>query len=168
MSPIAHPAHTRNEKTTDSWITPKWIIEKLGPFDIDPCACDQMPWTTATRMITQAEDGLKAEWNGFVWMNPPYGRQLGTWLEKLSRHNNGIALVFARMDTDAFHQNVFGCASSLLFIKGRITFCTPDGEQASYNSGGPNVLIGYGDKADQRLLNAHDIGAFMKIRRINK
>ncbi len=24
---------------TDTWLTPKFIIDALGPFDLDPCAC---------------------------------------------------------------------------------------------------------------------------------
>lgn len=41
-----------------TWLTPKWIIDALGPFDMDPCVPDHMPWSTATRMVTKAEDGL--------------------------------------------------------------------------------------------------------------
>lgn len=38
------------EKT---WLTPKYIIDELGPFDLDPCAADSMPWPTAKRMVTK-------------------------------------------------------------------------------------------------------------------
>lgn len=68
MASIAPPAHTRREGvTTDSWITPKWLIDRLAPFDLDPCACDPMPWQTAERMLTEREDGLLSTWGG------PYG-----------------------------------------------------------------------------------------------
>ena len=45
------------EKT---WLTPKWIIDVLGAFDIDPCCPDgEMPWRTADRMVlSYAMDGL--------------------------------------------------------------------------------------------------------------
>lgn len=161
MSSIAPPAHTRSKATTDSWITPKWIIDRLGPFDLDPAAASPQPWPTATRMVTEEENGLLLHWFGFVWLNPPYGSQLGTWLNRLALHNNGIALTFARTDTRAFHAHVWPLASALLFIRGRITFHQPDGQSAplGHNSGGPSVLIGYGPEARSRLENCKDMGA---------
>lgn len=86
-------------------------------------------------------------------MNPPYGKALGAWLNRLAMHGNGIALVFARTDTRAFFENVWGKASLLLFVRGRLTFARPDGSEPSlgHNSGGPSVLIGYGEEAARRL-----------------
>lgn len=162
MSSIAPSAHTRRKGlTTDSWITPRWILDRVGPFELDPCACSPQPWPTADHMVTIDEDGLLCLWNGFVWCNPPYGRSLGIWLERMAIHNNGIALVFARTDTRAFHDHVWPVASSLLFLRGRVTFCLPSGESAplGHNSGGPSVLIGYGSEAKRRLTLCQDLGA---------
>lgn len=164
MASIAPPSHTRREGvTTDSWITPRWILERVGPFDLDPCACDPQPWPTAARMVTESEDGLLLLWSGFVWCNPPYGRSLGVWLERMAVHRNGIALVFARTDTRAFHDHVWPFADTLLFLRGRLTFCTPAGDPAplGHNSGGPSVLIGYGPEASRRLKQCGDIGAIV-------
>lgn len=115
-------------------------------------------------MVTEKEDGLLRPWSGFVWMNPPYGRALGIWLERLSIHNNGIALVFGRTDTAAFHQHVWPAASSILFLRGRLTFHYPDGSRPrdGANSGGPSVLIAYGPEADRRLAACRDLGALAK------
>lgn len=116
-------------------------------------------------MITEREDGLLYLWHGFVWCNPPYGRALGTWLERMSLHRNGIALVFARTDTKAFHRHVWPWANALLFMKGRVTFCLPDGSASpkGNNSGGPSVLIGFGTEAIERLENCEDLGAFVRL-----
>jgi hypothetical protein len=116
-------------------------------------------------MINEKENGLLCNWSGFVWCNPPYGKSLGVWLERMALHNNGIALVFARTDTKAFHSHVWPYASSLLFLRGRITFCTPQGKPAplGHNSGGPSVLIGYGWEAWQRLSKCRDIGALCTV-----
>jgi len=162
MPSIAPPCNTRRAGiTTDSWVTPKWIVDRLAPFDLDPCAATPQPWPTATRMIGEQENGLLCPWGGFVWCNPPYGRSLGVWLERMAVHNNGIALVFARTDTQAFFRHVWPFATSLLFIEGRITFCTPEGVPAKegHNSGGPSVLIGYGAEAHRRLSACSDLGA---------
>ena len=74
MSSIAPACHTRRRNTTtDSWITPKWIIEAFGPFDLDPCACNPQPWPCATRQYTESDNGLLLPWDGMIWMNPPCG-----------------------------------------------------------------------------------------------
>ncbi len=164
MPSIAPAPHTRREGlSTDSWITPQWLIKRLGPFDLDPCACDPQPWPTAEKMVTEVENGLLTLWSGFVWCNPPYGKALGVWLNRLALHNHGIALVFARTETRAFHEQVWPFASALLFLRGRLTFCRPNGEAApeGHNSGGPSVLIAYGPTAAARLLEASDLGAFV-------
>ena len=164
MSSIAPPSHTRRVGlTTDSWITPRWLLDRLGTFDLDPCAADPQPWPTAARMVTESENGLLLSWAGFVWCNPPYGRALGIWLERMAIHRNGIALVFARTDTRAFHAHVWPFADILLFLSGRLTFCTPRGESApmGHNSGGPSVLIGYGPEAVRRLSACRDLGALV-------
>lgn len=165
MSSIAPPSHTRRPSTSDCWITPKWLLDRLGPFDLDPCASDPQPWPTATRMLTRRDDGLLSPWDGFVWLNPPYGRQLGKWLGRLAQHpGGGIALVFARTETAAFRDHVWPAATSLLFLCGRLTFFLPNGEtsKAGHNSGGPSVLIAYGTEADARLSRICDLGALVK------
>lgn len=167
MSSIAPPAHTRSKITTDDWITPKWIIDRFGPFDLDPCASATQPWPCAKRQYTIADNRQESDWfsHEFVWCNPPYGIVAASWLQDMANHNNGIALVFARTETRMFFDHVWSKASSLLFIKGRLTFCYPDGKgsKASHNSGGPSVLIGYGLKAQDRLYKCRDVGAFVRI-----
>ena len=162
---IAPPSNTRSIYTTDSWITPKWLIDRIGPFDLDPCACDPQPWPCAKQQYTEL--GLLKPWHGFVWCNPPYGKAMKAWLNKLALHNNGIALVFARTETKAFFEHVWPFATSLLFIQGRLTFHYPDGSapRNGANSGGPSVLIGYGSEADNRLKSCRDLGAFLKLDR---
>jgi len=162
MTPIAPPPHTRSATTTDSWITPKSLIHRLGPFDLDPCACRRQPWPCAARSFTEDEDGLLQTWDGFVWCNPPYGASLDQWLNRMALHNNGIALVFARTETKAFFKNVWPHARALLFLRGRITFFTPDGVKSRNggNSGGPSVLIGYGEYAARTLWEARSLGAY--------
>lgn len=136
---------------THDWITPKFIIDDLGPFDLDPCQSATQPWPCATRGIVLPEDGLAAEWVGRVWCNPPYSTHAALWLEKMARHGSGIALVFARTDTAMFHRHVWGSARSILFLEGRLNFHFPDGRPAPYNSGGPSCLIAYSNEDDARL-----------------
>lgn len=145
--------HHSNRPLTEDWLTPPSIIAALGgsgSFDLDPCASVGQPWPTARRMITIEENGLACEWRGRIWMNPPYSaHKVGRWLGRMSAHNRGIALIFARTETSSFFRYVWSRASALLFMQGRINFHLPDGRRASKNAGAPSVLCAYGrDDAD--------------------
>jgi len=135
----------------DEWITPKFILDALGPFDLDPCCAVDQPWATAAKAFTIEDDGLSQIWLGSVWMNPPYGRATGTWLDRLSQHGDGVALIFARTETRMFVDHVWSEADGLLFLHGRLWFHHTSGERACANSGAPSVLVAYGDSAVQRL-----------------
>lgn len=163
MSSIAPPSHTRRSNTTDDWITPRWLVDRLGgpeTFHLDPCASVTQPWPTAKQQYTVNDNGLIKPWRGFVYCNPPYGRRMGEWLKMTADHGNGVALIFARTDTKAFFDGAWSRATSLLFIRGRLTFNRPDGSAPpkGHNSGGPSVLIGYGRLADSLLRDCSDIG----------
>lgn len=143
---------------TDSWITPKWIIDVLGPFDLDPCASDPQPWACAKRSLTIREDGLSRAWGGRVWLNPPYSRA-GEFLGRMRESGlSGVALLFARTETRSFVENVWGCATGIVFFHGRLHFCKPDGSRAVGNAGGPSCLVSYGIADGHRLHRAVDDG----------
>jgi hypothetical protein len=153
--------HLPNHGVTDEWLTPPGLIASLGPFDLDPCSPVVRPWPTATRHLTIEDDGLTAGWSGFVWCNPPY-RQVWKFLARLAAHpEGGIALIFARTETRGFCAEVWGKASALLFIEGRLFFHYPDGSRAAANSGAPSVLVGYGDLARDRLATSQIDGALV-------
>jgi len=129
----------------DEWLTPPEILASLGTFDLDPCASKIRPWPTATKHYTVDDDGRFLPWEGRVWLNPPYGRDTGPWLKLLAEHWNGIALMFARTETEMFVNYVWDAATALLFLYGRLHFYYPTGIRAKANSGAPSVLIAYGD-----------------------
>lgn len=140
--------------TTDSWLTPPEWIEALGPFDLDPCCPPSMPWPTAAKMLTVADDGLATPWHGRVWLNPPFGAQAVRWLRKLVQHGNGIALIPARTETAMFFQCVWEAAQAVCFVKGRPHFYHQDGKRAPFNSGAPIALVAYGAGNRDALLRA--------------
>lgn len=147
-------AHERPQRgATDIWLTPKSIIDLLGPFDLDPCAATNAPWPTARCHFTEVDDGLTQSWesHGIVWLNPPYST-VWQWLERLASHPaGGIALIFARTETAGFHSRVFATADAIAFPRGRITFCRPDGAPGPGNAGAPSCFIAYGPDAVDRL-----------------
>lgn len=148
--------HRGHRGGTDEWLTPPDILSKLGRFDLDPCSPVGRPWDTADAHLTVVNDGLSLPWLGRVWLNPPYGPEAIKWLGRLADHGNGIALVFARTETEMFHAHVWPRADAVLFIRGRLHFYTVAGERAKANAGGPSVLIAYGE-ANVESLRRSDI-----------
>lgn len=132
-----------NEGQNDEWLTPPNVLNSLGEFDLDPCAPIVRPWPMAKDHFTKEHDGLAKTWLGRVFLNPPYGKATHLWLRKMSEHGDGIALIFARTDTEWFHDWIFNHASGILFLRGRLTFRKVDGTPGPHNSGGPSCLVSY-------------------------
>jgi hypothetical protein len=137
-------AHQSARMLSDEWLTPPEILRALGPFDLDPCTPDAMPWQTAEKRYTKAQDGLQQPWHGRVWLNPPFGREAAKWLERLADHGDGIALVPARTETRMFYLHVWDRADAVCFMRGRPHFHRPCGTRAAANSGAPIALVAYG------------------------
>lgn len=149
------------ERTTVEWYTPPAIVQALGGlegFDLDPCTPEDpsvLPAPTARRMIRPSEDGLATPWpeQAHVWMNPPYGRGMERWLEKLANHpGGGIALVPANMDPAWMHDYILKHpnANAMLATRGRLRFVRPDGSLANAAPGG-SVFVAYGARAESNL-----------------
>jgi hypothetical protein len=81
----------------------------------------------------------------------------------MAEHQNGIALAFARTDTAMFHDSVFPMAHGALFVAGRPNFHFPDGTKAKGNSGGPIVLIAYGQTNAELLRESGIHGAYLQF-----
>lgn len=160
---MAMGSHQSAAMVSDTWLTPPHIIKALGRFDLDPCTPPAMPWQTAAKRYTEADDGLTSPWFGRVWLNPPYSREAVKWLRKLADHGNGVALVFARTETAWFWETVWNAADAVLFLRGRIHFHHGDGTRASANAGAPSVLVAYG-KENARILQESGIeGRFIHL-----
>ncbi|MCB1504501.1 MAG: hypothetical protein KDJ47_05950 [Hyphomicrobiaceae bacterium] len=149
----------------DEWLTPPEILGALGQFDLDPCAPVSRPWDTAERHYTMLDDGLKQDWRGRVWCNPPYGRDTERWLSRLADHGNGIALIFARTETKMFFSQVWPKAHGVLFVEGRLHFHHVDGTRAAANSGAPSVLVAYGCENADCLRKCGISGQFVALRK---
>jgi hypothetical protein len=127
-----------NKGATDIWLTPLEIINKLGHFDLDPCG--ESFHKTANTIYT--ENGLEKKWFGRVWLNPPYS-EVEKWLNRLCEHGNGIALVFARVDTK-WAQKIMPKADSVFFPNRRLYFLTKELERKG-NAGAPSMFLSFGE-----------------------
>lgn len=120
---------TRQQKnksvSTDEWYTPQWIIDLLGPFDLDPCSPG-------------------------VWLNPPYSRPLvEQFIRKMADHNNGIALLVNRQDNVMWQEVIFPTAASMIFMRHRVQFLTHDGHAGKPFFG--SCLVAWGKENDAVL-----------------
>ena len=157
-------AHERSPNGKDEWLTPPWLIQQLGNFDLDPCAPVQPPWPTAARHYSIMDDGLTAPWSGRIWMNPPYGRSTGPWMRRLVQHGDGIALIFARTETKMFFDYVWGAAEAVLFLRGRLKFYHVDGTPAANTAGAPSCLVAYGARNVAALQSNCCFGKLVNLR----
>lgn len=65
------------------WETPQLLFEELDRefgFTLDAAASPHN--AKCPTYFTEQDDGLTQPWIGRVWLNPPYGRQIGRWVEK--------------------------------------------------------------------------------------
>lgn len=113
----------------DTWETPPEIFEKYNEiykFDLDVCATPEN--AKCDNYFTPEMDGLKQQWSGTCWMNPPYGRTIGKWVKKaheaaMSGSCTVVALLPARTDTKWFHSWIYEQPNvSISFLRGRVKF----------------------------------------------
>ena len=153
----------RSENTTVEWLSPPELVIKLGKFDLDPCSPINAPFLHAKNNYTIADDGLSKDWFGRVYLNPPYGRGMELWMEKLKNHGNGIALIYARTDTRYFFEHIWNDANGILFVKGRIRFYDIFGIQSG-SPVAPSVLIAYGNENALALKNSGIEGRYLDLK----
>lgn len=111
---------------TDLHATPPEFFKALNAefgFNLDVCALPEN--AKCQRYFTPEQDGLKQEWVGVCWMNPPYGRTIKQWVKKAYESAvNGscvVCLLPARTDTSWWHEYVMK-AKDVRFIRGRLKF----------------------------------------------
>ena len=108
--------------------TPKYLFDKISSifnFSLDVCALPEN--AKCENYYTAKDDGLSKPWGGGVWCNPPYGREISSWVKKAyeesqKEYNSFVLMLLpARTDTKWWWDWVQGKAT-LFFIKGRVKF----------------------------------------------
>jgi len=114
-----------SEKT--DWKTPPELFARLDAvhhFTLDTAASVENH--LCEKYFTKENSGLTKSWQDeTVFLNPPYGREVGEWVKKayleMSPCCKIVMLLPARTDTKWFHNYIYGCAD-IEFIKGRLKF----------------------------------------------
>ena len=139
-------------------LTPLDLISKIGSFDLDPCGLQFHK--TANKIISLPDDGLIDEWNGRVWLNPPYSNPK-PFIEKLANHGDGIALVLNSTDTVWFQEYGLEKAKGMFLLKGRPKFTRMDMTDVSIMRG--VVLFAYGIESNELLKNCQLVGRYVAL-----
>lgn len=114
---------------TNQWETPQDFFDELNlefKFTLDPCADENNH--KCKKYFTKEQDGLLQDWKDErVFCNPPYGREISSWVRKCYIHSlgNGMAvmLIPARTDTKWFHEYIYNKEGvEVRFLKGRLKF----------------------------------------------
>lgn len=143
-------------KNNDRLKTPEWVYKPLGLIDLDPCAGFDTSIGTTNWAIERGEDGLKREWHGFVYCNPPFS-QKELWIEKMIDHGKGILLLPERGSTPWHGPCADTCRRHFTMGK-KINF---EGGSSSNPTG--STLFIFGDEAVQRIIDSGLPGTLNKV-----
>lgn len=138
-----------NFSQKNEWYTPKYIVDKFGPFDYDPATTEEKAREFGVKAFDTIEtDGLKADWTKYesIWINPPFTKKkeflrkaVETFIE------TGAYICFLcpinYITTKDFHNAIDEVGCDFYIPKGRIKFET-DGESVSPPFGSVIVHLG--------------------------
>ncbi len=127
------------------WRTPKKLFKRLekefGGFDLDPATDKDNPLGTPY-YFTKKDNGLRQKWFGKVFLNPPYGKEIGKWIKKAYEETKVcknadlvVCLIPSRTDTKWWHDYVMK-ADEIRFIRSRLKF-----EGANNSAPFPSAII---------------------------
>ena len=156
----------------NEWYTPReWLIrarDVLGEIDVDPASnLKANAEVRAKKFFTAEEDGLKQEWIGRVWCNPPYSQPaIGFFAEKMvsevQKGNTTEAIMLTHNYTDTkWFQHLMTKASAVCFTAGRVKFYNGDGEVAAPTQG--QAFTYFGSNVEQFWEIFADYGTVLEI-----
>ncbi len=161
-------SHPIQQSLTNEHFTPLQYINAaravLGEIDLDPASCKEVnEIVKAHHYFNILDDGLKQEWNGRIWLNPPYGRLAGDFIEKLiceftaGRVTSAIVLVNAHCtDTKWFQYLWDGC---ICFTDHRINFLGDDARSRSTHG---SAFAYFGEDETAFVREFRQFGALVK------
>lgn len=140
---------------SNEWYTPTRYIEAvrqvLGTIDLDPASCEMANQTIqAERFFSDNDDGLAHEWQGTVFLNPPYGKDggesnAGKWtrhlIEQYRKGNTAEAILLVNAFTESgWFKPLFDFP--ICFTDHRIKFYRPGAEANQPAHGSAFVYLG--------------------------
>lgn len=120
----------------DAWVTPKWIADAVGEWDLDPATNERSHIRSrATFMLDRGQDGIalarRVGRNTRVWCNPPFSRGQVIRFVRAYGHTNFCFLLRFDCSTEWFGELEPLCERILVPKNQRIQFDAPHGAKAS-------------------------------------
>jgi len=143
--------HVANNSGENEWYTPPEIIEAareaMGSIDLDPASSKVAQKNVrAAKYYTAKQDGLTKPWDGNVWLNPPYSRELiAEFISKLVAEYcagdvvQAVVLTNNATDTEWWQQLASRC-DACCFLRGRVSFLDESGEPVRKPLQGQTVI----------------------------
>ena len=135
---------TDSRNGDNTWFTPLEILDKLGRFDLDPCSMSFRPFSIAEKTVEhdKGECGLSIPWQGRVFINPPYGKEMSPFIKKFIKEKpSGVMLIFARMGNKDV-QSLVKEGAYFLMLRKRIKFISREGIQGD-SAGADSCLVSW-------------------------
>jgi len=151
-------AHVGHNSGNNEWYTPLEYIdaarEVLGEIDLDPASSAAANKVVkAKKFYSAVDNGLEKNWQGRVWMNPPYAQplieQFSTKLVEdveIGAVKQACVLVNNATETGWF-QKLLSVSSAVCFPKGRVKFWRTEGDDAVPLQG--QAVLYVGDNIEQ-------------------
>ena len=126
--------HVSNNSGENEWYTPQYIIDSakivMGEIDLDPASSELAnKIVQAKNYYTVKEDGLKQDWYGKIWLNPPYSQpEINNFAEAVvsKKYNEIMILVNNATETNWFR--IMAEKSNVIcFINRRLKFIDKNG-----------------------------------------
>lgn len=151
-SPIRKNLHSSK---TNEWYTPPWVMEKvralIGDIELDPASSERANeivrakrYYTKNRKLNPVDPLDMKIWKAdTVWLNPPYGRDTGKWVNKLVGEWSVRSVKKACLLVNAVPDRRWFLPLwdfPMVFFYKRIRFLNSKGEEQSNPTNG-NVLV---------------------------
>jgi hypothetical protein len=153
----------------DTWQTPPDLIEditdKVGIFDLDPCAGEDTDIGSVNYRLEDGQDGLKLPWFGNVFVNPPFS--LKKIDEEIDRDKVNLIVLLTPDATDTiswWHEYVAENSEYICFKESRLDYVDPDPDPDKENPGATfgTAMSLYGDVPEALLQYLSDWGHLVK------
>jgi DNA N-6-adenine-methyltransferase Dam len=165
------------------YITPDKILEPVrqywgGPIPLDPATEPDNPTSAANFAAgphcngTSLGDGLAISWSDFdgTFLNPPYGKELKHWCEKIHDETDLGATILAllpcgpRFATKYWQEHIFNAGLDVtLFVRGRVQFRRPDGSGTQGSNPYDSQLLGFNVDVDHFAKCFGHLGKVVKM-----
>src|SRR5690606_5274176 len=160
---MQHTAAFMSQK--QDWTTPQAFFDywnRIYRFTLDAAASHDN--AKCDRYFTEADDALTKDWDGVVWLNPPYGPGIGKWVRKAYQESQKVAtvvmLIPARTETRWWHDYVMK-ADHIALVRRRMRF-----GGATINAPFPSCVVIFNSPKSfttqfstmNRILDAHNHG----------